>query len=178
MIVFLVSGLWHGASWHFVVWGGLNGAFQVVGDILKPWREKVMDHFHVDRKAPSHRLLQMLLTFGLVDFSWVFFRAPFRQSLSILKRIAGFGQGFWFTWGDNLQAMGLTIATRNVLLVSLLVLFVVDFCKYQGVNLIAWICRQGLWLRWLVYFGMLFGVLIFGIYGPGYDASQFIYFQF
>ena len=178
MIVFLVSGLWHGASWHFVVWGFLNGAYQVIGEWLKPFREKVMTAFHVDKKAFSHRLMQMLITFGLVDVSWIFFRAPFRQGVSILKKIVGLGSGPWFTWGTNLEAMGLTLQTRNLLIVSLAILFLVDLCRYRGINVIDWLCRQGIWFRWLVYFAFIFGVLICGVYGPGYDATQFIYFQF
>jgi D-alanyl-lipoteichoic acid acyltransferase DltB (MBOAT superfamily) len=178
MIVFAVSGLWHGASGHFLIWGVLNGAYQVIGEWLRPLREKVMELLHVDKNVFSHRLLQMLITFGLVDVSWIFFRASFRQALSILKTIAGLRDTYWFTWGDNLTAMGLTLQTRNLLLVSLLILLFVDLCKYHGIRLIDWICRQGLWLRWLIYLTGIFGILIFGVYGPGFDASQFIYFQF
>lgn len=178
MIVFLVSGLWHGASWHFVVWGGINGAYQVIGEWLRPFRERVMKAMKIDKQVFSHKLLQILLTFGLVDISWVFFRASFRQGLSILKTMAGFRAAHWFTWGDNLEAMGLTPETRNLLLVALLILLLVDICKYHGINLIERLTRQGIWLRWLIYFAGIFGVLIFGVYGPGFDASQFIYFQF
>lgn len=178
MIVFLASGLWHGASGHFVVWGALNGAYQVAGEWLKPVREKLIKLFHVDTTAASHRLLQMIMTFGFVDVSWIFFRAGFRQALSIGKRIAGLSGDYWFTWGQNLEAMGLTLETRNLLIVSLGILLLVDVCKYKGIDLISWITKQGLWFRWLVYFTGIFGVLIFGVYGPGYDASQFIYFQF
>lgn len=178
MIVFLVSGLWHGASWHFVVWGGLNGVYQVLGEWLKPFREKVMKLFKVDKNVFSHKLLQMLITFGLVDISWIFFRASFRQGLSIMKTMAGLRDTYWFTWGNNLEAMGLTLATRNLLVVALVILLVTDICKYRGIDLIEWLCRQGIWLRWLVYFAGIFGILIFGVYGPGFDASQFIYFQF
>ncbi len=179
MVVFLVSGLWHGASWHYVVWGGLNGIYQIIGEWLKPFREKIMKLFKVDKTADSHRGLQMLLTFCMVDFSWIFFRATFfRGALVIIKKIFGLAQGNWFTWGDNLNAMGLTPATRNVLVISLAILLFADICKYKGISLINWICRQGLWLRWLIYYGAIFGILIFGVYGPGYDASQFIYFQF
>jgi hypothetical protein len=60
----------------------------------------------------------------------------------------------------------------------MLILLVVDLCKYNGIQLIDWITKQGIWLRWVIYFTAIFGVLIFGVYGPGYDASQFIYFQF
>lgn len=108
----------------------------------------------------------------------MFFRASFRQGLSILKTIAGFREDYWFTWGNNLQAMGLTLATRNILIVALLILLVVDVCKYRGMNIIEWVCRQGIWLRWLIYFSGIFGIIIFGVYGPRFDASQFIYFQF
>ena len=178
MIVFLVSGLWHGASWHFVIWGGMNGAYQVIGEWMRPYKEKAVKMLKIDTAAPSHKLLKMLVTFGLVDISWVFFRASFWQGLSILKTIAGFREDYWFTWGNNLQAMGLTLATRNILIVALLILLVVDVCKYRGMNIIEWVCRQGIWLRWLIYFSGIFGIIIFGVYGPRFDASQFIYFQF
>lgn len=178
MVVFLVSGLWHGASWHFVVWGFLNGVYQVIGEWLKPCKQKLVSFFHIDTRAFSHKLLRMLTTFVLVDFSWIFFRASFRQGLEILKRIAGWGEQEWFTWGSNLESMGLTAQTRNVLIISLMILLFADICKYKGIKLIDWLCRQGIWFRWLIYYTAIFGILIFGVYGPGFDASQFIYFQF
>lgn len=178
MIVFLVSGLWHGASWHFVVWGFLNGVYQVIGEWLKPWKQRLVRFFHIEINAFSHRLLRMLTTFVLVDFSWIFFRSSLAQGMEILKRIAGWGEQAWFTWGSNLESMGLTAQTRNVLVISLLILLFADICKYKGIKLIDWLCRQGIWFRWLVYYTAIFGILIFGVYGPGFDASQFIYFQF
>lgn len=178
MAVFLVSGLWHGASWHFVIWGCLNGVYQVLGEWLKPLKEKMVKLFRVDVNAFSHRLLRMLTTFVLVDISWIFFRATFMQGAEILKRILGLAEGAWFTWGNNLEAMGLTTQTRNLLVVSLGILLLADICKYRGIKMIDWLCKQGIWLRWLVYYAAIFGILIFGVYGPGFDASQFIYFQF
>lgn len=178
MVVFLVSGLWHGASWHFVIWGCLNGVYQVLGEWLKPLKRKMIKLFQVDVNAFSHRLLRMLTTFVLVDISWIFFRATFMQGVEILKRIFGLAEGAWFTWGNNLEAMGLTTQTRNLLVVSLGILLLADICKYRGIKMIDWLCKQGIWLRWLVYYAAIFGILIFGVYGPGFDASQFIYFQF
>ena len=179
MIVFLVSGLWHGASWHYVFWGGLNGAYQVLGEWMRPVNKKLKQWFCVDETSFSHRLLRILLTFSLVSVSWIFFRAgSVSQGIDILKRILGFSGTYWFTWGDNLTVMGLTKQTRNVLIVCLGILAAADICKYRNIHLIAWITKQGIWFRWLIYFAAIFGILIFGVYGPGYDASQFIYFQF
>ena len=178
MVVFLVSGLWHGASWNYVFWGFLNGAYQVIGEILTPVKEKLIKIFHVDTNAFSHKLLKGIITFGLVDVSWIFFRNTMYHSLVILYRMAGLSPNHWFTWGNNLKVMGLTTETRNLLVVSLVVLLFADICKYKGIDLIEWITKQGIWFRWLIYFIGIFAVLVFGVYGPGYDASQFIYFQF
>lgn len=177
MIVFFVSGLWHGASWHFVVWGCINGAWQIIGRWLKPARKKIKERFHVDETVFSHKLLRILITFGLIDFSWIFFRADFRQGLAVIKKIIRIGGG-WLTWGDNMKDMGLTYQTVILLGIGLLILLLADLCKYKKIDLIEVICRQGLWLRWLVYLFGIFGILIFGVYGPGYDAQAFIYFQF
>ena len=180
MIVFLVSGLWHGASWHFVIWGGLNGIWQIAGEWLRPVRERAVRLFGVDVNTASHKLLNILTTFILIDISWVFFRADsFRIALCILKRIFGIGiPGHWFTWGNNLSTMGLSPAQAQVLAVSLCILAFADLCRYRGIVIRRWIAAQGLWLRWLLCLAAVFGVLIFGVYGPGYDASAFIYFQF
>ena len=178
MIVFLVSGLWHGVSMHYVVWGGINGLYQVIGELLMPVRKKLNTVFHIDEELFSHKLLKTIITFGLVDVSWVFFRASFRQALGILKRIALFWNTSWFTWGGNLKAMGLDRKTVWVLVIALVLLFLGDVCKYCKFNLNAFILKQGLWLRWCIYLLAIFGILIYGIYGPAYDASEFIYFQF
>ncbi len=179
MIVFLVSGLWHGASWHFVMWGALNGIYQVIGEWLRPVKKRINQLFRIDESVFSHRLLHMLITFCLVDLSWVFFRASgMRESVEILKKIAGLGTGSWMTFGDNLAVLGLTDKTLVVLVISLLILLIADICKYHGISLTAWITKQGIWLRWILYYAAIFGILIFGVYGPGYDAAQFIYFQF
>ena len=73
--------------------------------------------------------------------------------------------------------MGLTEQTKDVLIVCLGILAAADICKYRNIHLIAWITKQGIWFRWLIYFTAIFGILIFGVYGPGYDASQFTLFS-
>ncbi len=178
MIVFVVSGLWHGASWHFVVWGFLNGIYQVIGDCLKPLRERAKKAFRVKEDTFSFKVLRILFTFTLIDISWVFFRAPFRNGVYILQKIATFWDEKWFSWDNNLKAMGLTTDTRWVLIFSLLIVFIVDLMKYLKVDLIDWFLKQQYWFKCLIYYFAIFGILVYGIYGPGFDASEFIYFQF
>jgi len=80
MIVFLVSGLWHGASWAFVIWGGLNGLFQIIGERLKNVRDWCVKKFHLNREAASHKIYKILTTFILIDFTWIFFQGRGRQT--------------------------------------------------------------------------------------------------
>ena len=179
MVVFTVSGMWHGASWHFAVWGALNGCFQVVGEWLRPLKNRLAAVSGTDVRAPGHRLLRMIVTFLLINITWVFFRAQsFRQSVRILARIAGLRGGWWFTYGENMKAFGLDMQSLFVLTISVSVLLIADILKYRGIVVREWILEQGLWLRWLILYAALFWILIFGVYGPEFDAGQFIYFQF
>ena len=172
MITFLASGLWHGASWTYVVWGFLHGAFQIAGDALKPLRQRVLGFFHVKTDAFSHRVLRTVFTFGLVCFCWIFFRASsvgaawqiVRQIL-VGSRMLGFAD------------MGLNAANFAVLGVAVLVLLCVSLLR-EKLPLRTALARQNLWFRWGVLLCGIFAVLIFGVYGPGFDAAQFIYFQF
>lgn len=74
--------------------------------------------------------------------------------------------------------MALSEKNFCVMLAGLVLLMWVDWLKRRKVDLKGMLARQNIWFRWLVYYGLIFAVLIFGIYGPGYDASTFIYFQF
>jgi D-alanyl-lipoteichoic acid acyltransferase DltB (MBOAT superfamily) len=74
-IVFLVSGLWHGANWTFIIWGCLHGFYQVFGQITANLRNKVVDVIGLAKLGPFYEFIQTATTFGLVSFAWIFFRA-------------------------------------------------------------------------------------------------------
>ena len=80
MIVFLVSGLWHGAQWTYVIWGGLNGIYQIIGNLFHSFINKWKPFTHSKPDTFSNKLLHILFTFVLIDFSWIFFpgREPVR----------------------------------------------------------------------------------------------------
>ena len=178
MIVFLVSGLWHGASWHFVVWGGLNGLFQIIGSMAKPLRTKIVNLFHIDRQAFSHKLLRRLVTFGLICFTWLFFRAENMSSaIGTLRRMLWLNNPWIFVDG-TLYTLGLDQQEFMLLLFSLGILLFFSVCRYQKIDLLQKLEAQGLWFRWAVYLAGIFFVIIFGVYGPQVDNSAFIYFQF
>jgi D-alanyl-lipoteichoic acid acyltransferase DltB (MBOAT superfamily) len=178
MAVFLASGLWHGADWSFVAWGGLNGFYLVAGSILKPVRRKLDAWLGLAPGSSGHRVLQALATFCLVDFAWVFFRADgFRQALRIAKSMLG-ARNFWIFFDDSLFACGLDRKNFHVMLFSIGILAVADLLARRGVRVRKALLEQD----WLCFgaatiVSVLF-VLVFGVWGAGYDAAGFIYFQF
>lgn len=178
MIVFLVSGLWHGASWNYIIWGGLNGGFQVLGALLKPFRDKVVSLLHIDRESLGHKGYKMLTTFLLIDFTWIFFRADgARNALQIIKRMFSKWNP-WVLFDGSLYELGLDAKDFGVLLIALLILLVAGICKYRKICVTKELEKQWLPIRWICYLAAIFFVLIYGIYGPAYDAGAFIYFQF
>lgn len=178
MIVFCVSGLWHGANWTYLVWGGLNGLFQVFGDALKPVKEKIVKIFGLNITSFGHRLLRTVVTFILVDFTWVFFRAEgIRSACEMIKSMLT-ARNFFTLIDGKLYGVGLNQKNFTVLWISLIILFIADYLKNKGYVVRDKIMEQDLWFRWLVYIVAIMGILIFGIWGGTYDAASFIYFQF
>lgn len=176
MIVFLASGLWHGANLTFVIWGGIHGLYQVVGEILHPLREKLKKWLRVDKKPFSYRFGQALLTFVLVAFAWIFFRAnTWQDALYIIKNLFVFN--YWVLADDSLFSLGLDIKEMVVALGAIAILFAIDWGGRKR-SLNAVFQRQNILFRWVVLLFLAMGIIIFGSYGVGYDASAFIYFQF
>ena len=177
MIVFLVSGLWHGAGWTFVVWGLLHGLFQVIGYILKPVRDWCVNVFKVERNAFSHRVLKVLVTFLLVNFAWVFFRASsLGEAFLIIKNSLVFTP--WMLADGSLYKHGLDSADFFVAIVGLIIVVVTDLVNYNGFVIRERILKQGIWIRYIIVIAAIISILVFGIWGPGYDSAAFIYQQF
>lgn len=178
LIVFMVSGLWHGAALHFVVWGLLHGIYQVIGGILQPVRKKLYQSFHVKENNLVLRCIKVILTFALVNLTWIFFRLDtFDEAIYVIQSI--FQSNNWEILRDHsLYQLGLSHKSFFIGEVSILLLIIVDFCKKKGILLHEILLCQPLVIRWIYYYGMILFILLFGIWGVNYDAASFIYFQF
>ena len=178
MIVFLVSGLWHGAALHYVIWGGLNGLYQIVGDLTKPLRDRTVEIFKLHRESIAHRLFRGFGTCVLIDFSWIFFRASsFQEAIDIIKSIFTTGN-IWILFDESLYKAGLDAKNFSLVMICILILVFADFCKKKGIMLRNVICRQDWWFRCLFFALAISLILLFGKWGPEFDKASFIYFQF
>ena len=178
-LTFLISGLWHGANWTYVVWGMIHGIYQIVEDATESVRQKLVLKLHIMTNNFSYRFGQILVTFVLTDLAWIFFRANY---LSDACRMIGRIVTKWNPWilfDGSVYNLGLNITEVHILFVALIVLLLVDLVRYKKqVTLDKFLSTQNLWFRFAVIFGLLFFILIYGEYGPGFSAKQFIYFQF
>lgn len=177
-IVFLTSGLWHGANWTYVVWGALHGLYQIIEDLLKPVRNKVETILHVNTQCFSYRLFNIIVTFILVDFAWIFFRAPdINIAVIMIKQMFSVWNP-WIFFDNSLYQMGLDKSDFWILCFSVFILWTVSFMQERGIKIRETLAKQNFVFRLLIYNIAVLIILIFGIYGPGYDAAQFIYFRF
>ena len=135
MIVFLVSGLWHGADLSFVFWGGINGIYQIAGEILQPIRDKLISILHIDRHSIMHLALKGITTFVLIDFSWIFFRAnSYRTAISVIKSM--FSQNnVWIFMDGSIYNCGLDEKNFRVMVFSVIVLLFADIMKRRTIAL-------------------------------------------
>ncbi len=178
LITFGVSGLWHGADWSYVIWGLLNGAYQIIGDVLMPVKKKAAAFLEIKADSLSHRCLRSAVTFFLVDLAWVFFRADTAVSaLRIIKRMVT-AKNHWVWFDGSLYQCGLNQKNFTLMLWGILLLFAADICKYKKIKIREIVAKQDNWAQLLTMAAAVFIILLFGMWGAGYDAANFIYFQF
>ena len=177
-IVFLTSGLWHGANWTYVVWGLIHGVSRILGDLTDNLRNLFLSLIGIKRDARYHVFVRRLITFLLVCFAWIFFRSStLSDAVFIVRKIfLSFHPELIFK--DGLMNMGLSAPDIFVFLVSLAILSVADRLKYRNFGANKVICDSNIVVRFAVFLVLIFATLVFGIWGPGFEATQFIYFQF
>lgn len=178
LIVFLVSGLWHGASFSFVIWGGLNGIYQIIGENLQPLRDKAVNFLGLHRESLAHKMMKAIVTFVLVDFAWIFFRANnVNDAFEIISSMFKVNNP-WILFDGSIYTCGLDIKNYWVMIFSIFILLFADYCKYKGIKIREVIVKQDYWFRWVFVAVVISVILTFGIWGPNYSESNFIYFQF
>ena len=178
MIVFLVSGLWHGADWTYVIWGALHGAFQVIGYITINARKKFFEKCGWNWDSKWHGMLQTAVTFVLADFAWIFFRANNTAELGVLLN------RLFTSWStpasEVFDAMGLTLTGAVVSILSVAIMVILDrLVKHDEKPQADGTLRSNLAIsngKSLVYVWVI--IIAWMVLLAGDGSSSFIYFQF
>ncbi|MBQ8827736.1 MAG: MBOAT family protein [Clostridia bacterium] len=126
MIVFLVSGLWHGAQWSFIIWGAIHAVYQIVGNITLKKRKAICNKLGIDREASVYKLWQRLCVFVMTTFAWVFFRAgSFSVAVDYFKQMCSEWNP-WIMMDGTLFSIGIEPLEWNILIVSVLIFVIVS----------------------------------------------------
>ncbi len=164
-VVFLISGLWHGANWTFVIWGGLHGTYY----LLEYIGDKIMRVLNIQEIGNNkcYKMFRMVITFFLVFYSWIFFRAnSLSDAIYMSGKVFSFSGSLWF---------GSSSVTTLLSLGLIIFLFVVELLQYIK-KIPVYINQKSVfpeWLVWTSYIILLLGISLFGI-----SSNAFIYFQF
>jgi len=159
IVTFLISGIWHGASWGFVIWGGLHGFYLACSIFYKPYQKRLHKTLGIE-KTKFLKFWQIFVTFNLVSLAWVFFRA---NNLSDAYYILS-----GFVKHSNWITLTNAISYSNIVLLLFAVLYYFIVTRFTNFLLI---CNsKWRWGYYYFHFAMIFYL--------GLDNSSFIYFQF
>jgi alginate O-acetyltransferase complex protein AlgI len=164
---FLVSGLWHGANWTFIVWGALHGFYQISAIWMKNIREKINETIGLSQRPALHNVIQQIITFGLAYFAWIFFRA---NTLGDALLIIGKMPNLNYNMPLNLFEFSVDFYI-SIFLILLLVFVEILEEKYSLYTRLRTMPKV---YKWAMVTAITLVLLIFG----EWEASDFLYFQF
>ncbi|MCM1243443.1 MAG: MBOAT family protein [Roseburia sp.] len=175
LAAFLVSGIWHGAGLKYIVWGGMHGAYQIAGGLLNGFKEKAYAGLKIRPDSKGKRLLEQAGTFLLVNFAWILFRADtLRTGISMIKHMfSEFNP--WIFFNDRIFTLGLEWKEMLALFLALTLLYAVEKKQENGISVSECVLHQRLVVRWLICMAGICAIVIFGTYGVGFQAQNFIY---
>lgn len=167
LIVFLVSGLWHGSTGMFLIWGMCHAVLTIIESYI---RAAVKEKPFVRYIRP----LLIVINFILVALLWVFFRSSsMAEALGIFERMK-LACGLPLI---NAETAGITMNEFNWTLILILFIFIADVLRYHR-DMIEFLSKQFIITRWVFYTLLIVTAIIFGVYGPGYHPEDFIYVTF
>lgn len=180
-IVFIISGLWHGANWTFIIWGALNGFYMVFALATKNLKNKINQFIGLTNYPRISDVLEVLTTFTLITFAWIFFRAKsvsvafyiikhsivglFKEPITIIINL--------YNHKQTGLVLGLPKTQIIIGIIAILVMEMIHLLQRKH-SLTEWINRQPEYLRWSIYYSLILVIIFFGVF----ENRQFIYFQF
>ena len=172
LIVFAVSGLWHGASVTFLIWGVINGIYLVIGNLMSPVYRKIKDYLKIKDSNNLFLIIKGTITFILISLTWIFFRADnLEHAILIFKSIYINKQ-----LAISLTSLEIDAYNLIVLIVSIIVMLVIDVLTRK--KYLPDMLNNNLILTYVTCFLLIIAIILFGVYGAGYDPLEFVYFKF
>lgn len=177
-VVWLLTGLWHGTGWNYIVWGLYWGALIICSTIFAPEITKINKALHISTESAGFQIFRKLRTFFLFVIGRILTMPTNLYQVKVIfyKMLKDFQP--WELVDQSLYQYGLDAANFRMALLLIAFLLIIEHKQEQGVVYRESIDKLALPIRWIIYLAGGLFIMIFGIYGVGYDASSFIYMNY
>ncbi len=174
-VTFILVGIWHGTGWQYVWWGFFLAIFVASATLFEGLYQRGREKLHISENAIGLRVFQVVRTFAIITcLRFVTLAASMEETVAMMGLAFGELDASVFTDG-TLFSLGLDAPNFYFMLISIAVLIAVDVVHEKGVDIRQAIARQPIVLRWTIYYAAILTLVIFGVYGPGYNPAGFIY---
>ena len=182
-VLWMVVGIWHGGIRYIIGVSLWYWIILMLGDLIGPAADRFAKKYSFRTGSFGWRLFSAARTYLIYSIGALFFRADgIRDAVNFLRAlIFSFNRNIWNPWvllDGSMLNLGITFKELNVMVLCIAALFVVAVLRRKYGYAVNWIDMQPVLFRWTIYIVLLLAVLIFGAYGPGYNASMFIYGNF
>lgn len=174
IVVWFLTGMWHGTGNDYLAWGLYWGVLLILSNLVAPELKKINESLHIRTESFGFRLFQMFRTFALFCIGRTFTMAGSLAGCWNLWRSFFAEHRLWALFDGSLYTHGLDQKNFYIALVGIMLMLGVDILQ-ERTRIRETLARQPLVFRWAVYHASILVILIFGMYGNGYDASSFIY---
>lgn len=174
IVIFFIVGIWHGAAWKYIAYGMYNGLIIAFSNLMEPVYHKGIAFFHIDPERRYWKVFQIFRTFVLINLGWYFDMATsFSAALSMMKSSILDLHISQITDGSMLKLVSLR--DLIIVLIGCLIVLIVSILKEKNINIREAIARKPLPVRWILYYGLIVIILIWGFTGA---MQGFIYANF
>ena len=177
-MVFVLVGIWHGANWKFVFYGIYQATFVSTETLFEKPYADLRRLFRVREEAAGWKLFQMVRTLTILTIGRYVDVVPDTQTVIRALRATFSTFNPWIFFDGSLYTLGVDERNFGILILMIILVAAVDIINERGQTVRGVIARQQFPFRWLVYLAAVAAVLVFGMYGPGFNMSSFIYAQF
>lgn len=178
LIVFILSGIWHGAGFGFVMWGLLNAIYQIIGNLTIDGRDKIYEKLGLNNTW-IQKVVRVACTYLLLSFTWIFFARGFDGGIEIIKSLFMYRKlglmDFMLNICGKLESSKIAII---ILTIIVLLMIVIDYINYKKQNISMIIAKKNVLIRYATLIILIVIIVLFGKYGLEYNPNNFIYFDF
>ena len=177
-LVFILVGIWHGANWKYVIYGIYHATFVSTETLFEQPYATMRKICRVRENSEGWKLFQMIRTLVIVSIGRYCDVAPDAETVFRLLRATFARFNPWIFFDGSLYTFGVDERNFGLLILMVILLAAVDIVNERGKTVRGIVAAQQLPFRWVVYLGAIAAILVFGMYGPGFDMASFIYAQF